>query len=182
MRLHFQHLGIATLLAQAAVFLPSVAFATVPQGLTEQGRLFDATGNPLNATVSLTFAVYSVASGGTAVWTETQGSVTLDQGYFSAELGSVSPIPQSIWTGATLYVGVAVNSDPEMTPRQPAYSVPYALVSNDAVGDIHPTTVSVNGQLVINASGSWVGPSSGLVGPTGPAGANGAPGAAGAAG
>src|SRR5580700_3803919 len=182
MRFRFRHFGTAALLAQGAVLAPSVAFATVPQGLTEQGRLFDDTGNPLNATVSLTFSLYTTASGGTAVWTETQAAVTLDAGYFSVELGSVTPIPQSTWTGATLYVGVAVNSDPEMTPRQAAYAVPYALVTNDAVGDIHPTSVSVGGSVVINASGQWVGASSGLVGPTGPAGANGATGSTGAVG
>src|SRR5580700_9108563 len=179
MRFRFRHFGTAALLAQGAVLAPSVAFASLPQGLTEQGRLFDDTGNPLNATVSLTFSLYTTASGGTAVWTETQGPVTLDAGYFSVELGSVTPIPQAVWTSATLYVGVAVNSDPEMSPRQSTYSVPYALVTNDAVGDIHPTSVSVNGSLVINSSGQWVGSPTGLAGATGPAGANGATGATG---
>src|SRR5580700_1926751 len=95
MRFRFRHLGTAAILAQAALFSPRGALATVPEGVTEQGRLFDDTGNPLNATVSLTFSIYAAATGGTAVWTETQPSVVLDEGYFSAMLGSVTPIPQA---------------------------------------------------------------------------------------
>jgi hypothetical protein len=133
MQSRFRRLGAAALLAQAAVLAPSLALAAVPPGLTEQGRLFDNSGNPLNATVSLTFSIYAGAAGGTAVWTETQPSVPLDQGYFAVELGSVTPIPEEVWTGAVLYVGVAVNADPEMTPRQPTYSVPYAQVSSTAL-------------------------------------------------
>src|ERR1700722_17867085 len=129
MRFRFRYFGAAALLAQAAIVLPSVATAAVPQGLTEQGRLFDGSGNPLNASVALTFSLYPAASGGAPLWTETQPEVPLDQGYFSVELGSVTPIPQSLWTGATLYVGVAVNADPEMTPRHTWHSVPYALVT-----------------------------------------------------
>jgi hypothetical protein len=63
--------------------------------------------------------------------------------------------------------------------------VPYALVAGDATGDLHPRTVTVNGTLVIDAAGNWVGPATGLVGPTGAqgvAGASGAPGVAGATG
>src|SRR5580700_11046205 len=114
MRSRFRLAATAALLAQAAVLAPSLSFAAVPQGLTEQGRLYDNTGNPLNVAVSLTFSIYVSASGGTALWTETQPSVPLDEGYFSVELGSVTPIPQSLWTGAVLYVGVAVNADQEM--------------------------------------------------------------------
>src|ERR1019366_1064676 len=68
-----------------------------------------------------------------------------------------------------------VNGDPEMTPLQPIVSVPYALVSNNAVGDITPNSVTTNGVTigttqVINNMGAWVGPSSGPSGPQGPPG------------
>src|SRR5580693_6635108 len=100
MQSRFRRLGAAALFGQAAVLASSLAFAAVPQGLTEQGRLFDSSGNPLSATLSLTFSIYAGPSGGTAIWTETQPSVPLDQGYFSVELGSVTPIPGAVWTGA----------------------------------------------------------------------------------
>ena len=41
------------------------AMAGVPQFLTEQGQLVDPTGNPIAGNISITFALYSAASGGT---------------------------------------------------------------------------------------------------------------------
>ncbi|MEO7328979.1 MAG: hypothetical protein ABI193_10400, partial [Minicystis sp.] len=169
---------LPVLLAQAALALASTAQADVPATLTEQGRLFDDLGAPLGGTVNVTFTIYAAASGGQALWSETQ-QIALDEGYFSAALGSATPFPASLWDGSLRYVGIQVGADPEMSPRQSTGSVPYALRADDAVGDLHPKTVSVNGMLVIDANGSWVGPSSGLVGPMGPQGSAGATGAQG---
>src|SRR5207248_688952 len=145
--------------------LASRGSAASPVALTEQGRLFDGNGAPLSATVPITFAVYASATGGAPLWTETQ-TLTLDQGYFSATLGAGTPFPPTLWDGSVRYVGVQAGTDPEMTPRQPAESVPYALAATDATGNIHPMTVTVGGTQVIDAGGNWVGPATGLVGPT----------------
>jgi hypothetical protein len=168
----------AVVAAHAVLLAPVTARAGVPATLTEQGRLFDAAGAPLASTTAITFALYAGPSGGQPLWSEVQ-AVTFDSGYFSVQLGAGTPIPASIWSGATLYLGIAVGSDPEMAPRQATASVPYALVAGDATGDLHPRTVTVNGTLVIDSAGNWVGPATGLTGPTG---ATGAPGAAGASG
>jgi hypothetical protein len=176
-----RRLASAALLTQGVLLASSAASAGVPRSLTEQGRLFDSGGSPLNVTTTLQFALYAGPAGGAALWSETR-TVTLDQGYFSAQLGAVTPFPAGLWTGASLYLGITVGTDPEMTPRQATQSVPYALVAGDAVGDLHPATVSVNGALVIDQNGNWVGPATGLVGPMGPQGATGAAGATGATG
>jgi Collagen triple helix repeat (20 copies) len=171
--------------AAGAVVLAGVAYAShaaaVPMALDEQGRLFDAIGNPVVGTTAFVFTLYDAPAAGNVLWTETQG-VTLDGGYFSARLGEVTPFPAGVFDGSKRYLGVAVNGDAEMTPRQAIVSVPYALVSDNATGDISPKTVRVGGGVVIDATGNWVGPKAGLVGPTGPAGAPGNPGAAGPAG
>ncbi len=78
--------------------------------------------------------------------------------------------------GQNLYLGITVGTDAEMSPRQPLQSVPYALVADNAVGNITPTSVSIGATPVIDNAGKWVGPNSGLVGPTGPAGAAGSQG------
>jgi hypothetical protein len=164
-----------TRLAAASIALSAFAYraeAAVPQTLVEQGRLLDVNGAPVNGGVTLTFALYSGASGGTALWSEQQ-MVTLDGGYFSAALGDTTPIPASAFDGSARYLGISVNSDPELTPREAIESVPYALLAGNVNGDITPTSVSVGGTTVINSQGQWVGPNSGLVGPTGPAGAAG---------
>jgi hypothetical protein len=175
--------GILSLASAAATLLAAAsASSAVPGTLTEQGRLLDTAGAPATGSVSIVFTIYDAATGGASLWTETQ-NVTLDDGYFSARLGEVTAIPSTVFSGATRYLGVKVGTDAEMTPRQTLVSVPYALMANNAVGDITPTSVSVNGTTVINSSGAWVGPGGiGATGPTGPAGAAGPTGPTGPAG
>ncbi|MBI5482314.1 MAG: collagen-like protein, partial [Deltaproteobacteria bacterium] len=162
--------------------LPVVGAAgSVPQLVTQQGRLLKADGTAITESVSLTFAVYASATGGTALWTETQ-TVTPDDGYFVVALGAVTTFPAGLWDGSVRFLGAAVDDDAEMAPREQVVSVPYALVANDAVGDIHPTSVTVNGTEVIDSSGQWVGSTTGMIGPTGPTGPIGPTGSAGATG
>ncbi|MFO0757696.1 MAG: fibrinogen-like YCDxxxxGGGW domain-containing protein [Byssovorax sp.] len=175
MRLRPAHAALACTLA-SLLALPA-AQAAVPPALTEQGRLFDAAGAPLDGTIAITFSLYAAADGGAPLWSDTQ-QVTLDEGYFSVALLP----PDALWDGSARYLGIRVGADPEMTPRQPTASVPYALRAGDVAGDIHPHSLSIGGTLVIDASGTWVGPATGLVGPTGPQGAAGPAGAQGPAG
>ena len=46
------------------------ASAAVPNLINYQGRLTDHAGNPVNGTVQIQFAIYGVATGGTALWSE----------------------------------------------------------------------------------------------------------------
>jgi hypothetical protein len=124
--------------------------------------------NPVSGSTMFVFTLYDAATAGATVWTETQ-TITLDSGFFSAQLGETTPIPPATFataaqTGKTLYLGIKVNADPELSPRQPLLSVPYALVASNAIGDITPHTVSVAGKTVIDATGAWVGASMGGAG------------------
>jgi hypothetical protein len=112
----------AALMASASAF----AASSVPATLTQQGRILDASGMPVVSKLKFVFTVYDAATAGTALWTETQ-NITLDDGYFSAELGSVTPIPDGVFDGSVRYLGVTVGSDAEMSPRQAVTSVPYAM-------------------------------------------------------
>jgi hypothetical protein len=106
--------------------------STVPTMISYQGQLLDGSGNPVpNGTYSMTFKLYTVPTGGTSVWQETQ-SVTVTNGLFNVLLGSAgSPLSPPLFTGTT-YLGVKVGSDLEMTPRQQIVSVPYAFVADTA--------------------------------------------------
>jgi hypothetical protein len=175
--------------------LVASAHAKVPGTLTHQGRLYSsAMGNPpVSGSLSVTFAIYDAATGGTMLWTETH-QITFDNGYFSAELGSTTAFPATVFDGSTRYLGITVGTDPEMSPRATVGSVPYAFLANDVNGDIHPTSVSVGGTTVIDMNGHWVGQPMGATGatgpqgpigpagPVGPAGATGATGSTGAVG
>ncbi|HEY5375298.1 MAG TPA: hypothetical protein VIK01_16575, partial [Polyangiaceae bacterium] len=98
------------------------------------GRILDATtGDPVSSKLKIVFNVYADAKGGTALWTEEQ-NITLDDGYFSAQLGSVTAIPPTLFDGTVRYLGVTVGADAEMAPREAITSVPYAF--NAAVADV----------------------------------------------
>lgn len=105
----------------------SAAYA-VPNLMSYQGTLSDATGLPISATVSMTFRIYDVETGGTALWDETQ-SVPVSNGLFNVKLGSANPISSDLFNQDTLYLGIQVASDPEMIPRQQITSGSYAYKS-----------------------------------------------------
>jgi len=149
-----------------------------PLKINHQGRLFDSAMAPVTGMHTMKFAVYGMATGGTALWTESQ-TLAFDGGYYATTLGAVTPFAHDLFAGQTMYLGITVDNDAEMTPREPVDSVPYSMVANNATGDITPHSISVNGNPIVDATGKWVGPATGLVGPQGPQGATGATGPAG---
>jgi hypothetical protein len=157
------------LLIAAIVLAATAASADAPTLFTQQGRLFGADDAPISGELTMKYALYTSASGGTPLWTEAQ-SVTLEDGYFSAILGKTKQLDLAAFNGNTLYLGVTVGDDEEMSPRELLTSVPYALVATDAVGAIHPKSVTVGTMKVIDEAGKWVGPTTGLAGTPGPTG------------
>jgi hypothetical protein len=96
-----------------------------------QGRLADANGSPLTGTYNMIFRLYDAASGGTPLWEEQwtgSNGVRVSDGLFNVMLGSLTPIPQSVITGHdSLFLGITVGTDDEMTPRVQLGSVPFAV-------------------------------------------------------
>ena len=173
---------LAASLGLGGTLLACAAWAEVPGTITHQGRLYDASDAPLDATLTMVFTVYDAPSGGNTLWTETH-EVTFEAGYFSVALGSTMLFDATVFDGSTRYLGIAVGEDPEMTPRTAVGSVPYAMVAGNVSGDITPTSLSIVGVgPVIDDAGQWVGDPTGLVGPVGPPGPAGADGATGPAG
>jgi hypothetical protein len=104
--------------------------AGVPHLLSYQGVLADHLGDPVpDGTYQMTFCIYENATGGSALWFETR-TVQVTDGRFSLLLGSVTPIPPDVFlNGSERWLGVQVESDAEMTPRQRLASVAYAYVA-----------------------------------------------------
>ena len=96
-----------------------------------QGRLADADGNPLTDTYNMSFRLYDVSSGGVFLWEEQwtgSNGVQVSDGLFNVMLGSLTPIPQSVITEHdSLFLGITVGTDDEMTPRVQLGSVPFAV-------------------------------------------------------
>jgi hypothetical protein len=98
------------------------AAAVVAGVIPIQGRLTDASGRPLNRDYSIKASVYDVATGGTARCSRTD-TVPVNNGLFDMRIYNCTAAHIN---GDQLYLGIKVGSDPEMTPRQAIYPVPYA--------------------------------------------------------
>ena len=124
-----KHFVMVTFAAAILVLLSfSAVFASVPQLINYQGFLRDAVPpkNPVNGTFDITFTIYDDSTGGSIIWTETQIGVVVDVGNFRALLGSVTTLVDTVFNDTTRYLGVKVESDPEITPRARLVSTGYA--------------------------------------------------------
>ena len=122
--------------------------ADSPAGLVAyQGRLADSDGNPLTGTYNMIFRLYeSSGAGALPLWEEQwtgPNSVGVSDGLFNVMLGSLNPIPQEVVTGnATLWLGITVDTDDEMSPRVQLGSVPFAVQAN-TVPDESITSIKI---------------------------------------
>jgi hypothetical protein len=94
--------------------------------LKEQGQVLDSSCAPVTSKVKLTFTLYNAATStpgcnapNFCLWTESQ-NISLNMGNFSAMLGSNVPIPPGLLDGSsgTLFLGITVGADGELSPRQ----------------------------------------------------------------
>lgn len=113
------------------VLLMTVMVAAVPPLISYQGRLTDASGQPVDTTVDLTFRIWDSAASGVSVWWETQPDIVVINGLFNVNLGAVESFGP-IFTGETLYLTVKMPDGTESEPRIPMISAPYALVAQHA--------------------------------------------------
>ena len=108
------------------VLLSGQLLAAIPAKINYQGRLTNAGGTAVpDGNYSIVFTIYDAPSGGTALWTETS-SVSTSGGLFAVLLGSLNPVPDSMFNDVDRYLGVKVGTDPELAPRQRLVSVGYA--------------------------------------------------------
>lgn len=109
-----RRITFATALCLAAMLATQAAAANE---LGWQGRVLDASGEPITGNLSLSFSIYTDSTGGTALWSEMHPSVMAENGLVSVQLGSVTPFPDELFSHPVLYLGVEVESDGEMSPR-----------------------------------------------------------------
>jgi len=104
------------------------AQAAVGTAFTYQGRLSDARG-PVNDTCDFRFRLYSAASGGALLGTDTVNRVPVSDGYFSAVLNDSGEFGGNAFNGNARWLEIRVNcgsGNTNLSPRQPLTAAPYA--------------------------------------------------------
>ncbi len=159
---HNRHLGrlLFSILIFTVVF-SSIGLADVPGKISYQGKLMDDKGNPVpDDQYEVQFYIYDSPTGDIPSWGEKQ-KVDVVDGLFNVILGSETEI--DIWAAAygSMYLGVSVNGEGEMSPRTQMVAVPYAFISSvaDSVsGDpfVNEAGDTLSGSLVFNG-GTGVG-------------------------
>ncbi len=120
----------AMLLAMA----PGLLSAAATTGkINYQARLLDAYGRRINDAVTLSFKLYDAATDGNLLWSETHQNVVVTDGIYSLELGSITPVPASVFTQDGVYLELAINNE-TMSPRQLITSAGQALVARTVMG------------------------------------------------
>ncbi len=130
-----------------------------------QGKLLDSTGAVVaNGTYSIKFSIYDSATSGNRLWTATGTtatpialSVTVQSGLFTILLGDNSTgtsqqnaLDNTInWNSDTLYLGITIGSDSEMTPRKRLSSAPYAFNAERLQGMYASSSVFATSSLFV---------------------------------
>jgi hypothetical protein len=123
-------ISFSILLFLVSLFFGSKTFGQVSQKLDISAYVVDGSNKDLqNGEYEIKFAIYGSETGGQAVWQETQ-KIQIINGIMDASLGSVTPLPITLtFNDKQYYLGIAIGSDNEMTPRKKIGSVPNAVNS-----------------------------------------------------
>lgn len=134
---------------------PSYSHAAINPQINFQGKLTNPDGtNVNNGTVSIVFSIYTVASGGSNIWTETQPAVSVTDGIFRVSLGSVTTLPGSVdFNTNSLFLGIKVSTDAEMTPRVQFTASPYAF-NSDKLGGLSSSGFVQLGPSAVQTEGT----------------------------
>lgn len=121
-------LVLATLIATGLASLVSArpAQCAVPTTSNVEGALTSSASGPAaDGNYQIAFAIYTSASGGSAVWSEGPVLLPVKGGLFAWQLGTKTPLSPATLSLPTAFLGVQVGTDPEL-PRVVLGSTLYA--------------------------------------------------------
>jgi len=136
-------LSIVTVASLAAQQSNTDGNASIPHLIRFTGVLKDASGNPAQGIVGVTFAFYKDEYGGVALWTETQNLTPDSSGHYSVMLGTTKSdgLPAELFISKEArWLGIEPQGLPAPA-RVLLLSVPYALKAADAetIGGLPPS-------------------------------------------
>jgi len=148
------------LLVTVLFMLSAVPALAAPTKLAQQGRVLDGDGAPLEGSHDMVFVLYDAGTEGTALWTE-ERDADFAAGYYSITLGEQVPLDDLLFDTESVWLELSIDGE-TLTPRQEVVSVPYALRATAAEhlegGMVDAQEISVDGTVVIDSDGTWVGP------------------------
>lgn len=119
------------------------ASAEIPLQMKYQGLLTQSDGNPVpDGEHPVTFSIYNSDVRGLPLWFESR-LVTTVNGIFSVTLGESEPIPASL-ISADLWLGITLEDEIELTPRQKLLSVPFAFRALNSDSTEHAESIANN--------------------------------------
>lgn len=152
---------IFVIIALICTVIETLQAQAVNPKISIQGTLKSASGSSVaDGAYDVTFKLYTVQTGGTAVWEE-DASVEVIGGIYSHYLGTITPLnPANFAT--PLFLGVKVGSY-ELIPRTELAYSPYAfsvnsaqtVVCSGAVGDVKYSILNPTQFAAVNGS-CWV--------------------------
>lgn len=138
--------GCISLLLALLLLLPGGALrADVPQVMNYQGVLTNPQGEPYHGAVNVLFEIFNVQNGGSPLWAEDHPLLDVENGFFRTLLGTIEPLPDSIWESESLWLAITVGDADEMAPRMDIAAVPFSfrariaeqVVGGSGTGDGH---------------------------------------------
>jgi hypothetical protein len=129
----------------------------VPGQLNYQGFLVNAfDSSAATATLEMTFRLFDSETKGTQLWSETHPAVQASNGLFQALLGSITPFPDGLFDGSTLWLQTEVGAE-ILSPRKPLVSVAYSQRAEMADQAIQADDADrLEGQSVADLDDRWV--------------------------
>lgn len=144
---------------------PSWSQIEVPNSFNYQGVLRDGIGGALTGkTPTVSFSLYDVSSGSSPLWTGSQKVLLDSNGLFnvtlhddmSGAIGGGVTLAGVIASNRDLFMGIKVDENTEISPRQQLLSVPFALRAGDVNQASSGFTV-YGGALTANSGAKIVG-------------------------
>ena len=108
-------------------------FAEIPSLISFQGRLLSDGGEPLSTNVFIELEVYDVETGGTAIYDEYVGEVSVQDGMYAFLFGTNKMALLNALTNNQCWVEIIVNSE-SLSPRQRLVTSSYALMADTLDG------------------------------------------------
>lgn len=158
-------LNVSTILVVAIMLFVSQVVAKTDQSvaaqslnpglLSYQGTILDMAGTPLNGIFDIVFRLYDSQASTVPMWEEIRigvNAVPVKNGFFTVMLGSLTPLPITVWEAPELYLGVRIGNDNEMSPREKLTVVPWAATANVAQLALSVPGDSITGANIIDGS------------------------------